>query len=81
MPLYIKDETVDQLATKLQRATGARSKTDAVRTALEHELERIAAAQSFDARNAELLAKADAFGRRDPDFDMKKFTDEMWGDI
>lgn len=81
MALYIKDDAVDELAAKVQKATGARSKTDAVRTALTHELERIAAGQNFDTRNADLLAKADAFGQRDPDFDMKQFTDEMWGDI
>jgi len=40
MPLNIRNEVVNQLAEKLARRTG-RSKTDAVRTALEHELRRI----------------------------------------
>jgi len=81
MPLYIRNNDVDALAAKVQAATGARTKTEAVRRALEHELARIAAAKTFDERNADLLAKADAFGRRDPDFDMKAFTDEMWGGL
>lgn len=34
MPLYIRDDKVDDLATKFMRLTGARNKTDAVRKAL-----------------------------------------------
>ena len=30
---------------------------------------------------ADLQARVAALGPGDPDFDMKKFTDEMWGDI
>jgi antitoxin VapB len=33
MPLYIRDDEVDALAVKVQAVTGARTKTDAVRTA------------------------------------------------
>ncbi len=47
MLLYIRDDAVDALAAKVQAATGLRTKTDAVRLALEHELTRIAAAKSF----------------------------------
>ncbi len=81
MPLYIRDDAVDALAAKVQAATGVRTKTDAVRLALEHELTRIAAAKSFDERNAHVMAMADALGPSDPAFDMKAYTDEMWGDI
>lgn len=81
MPLYIRDRAVDELASRLQKVTGARTKTDAVRLALEHELERATAAMSFDERNAEVLAMADALGETDPTFDMKRYTDEMWGDL
>jgi antitoxin VapB len=81
MPLYIRDRTVDQLAERVQKATGVKTKTDAVRLSLEHELERATARMGFDQRNADVLAMADALGRTNPDFDMKAFTDEMWGDI
>ncbi|WP_353824271.1 type II toxin-antitoxin system VapB family antitoxin [Mesorhizobium sp.] len=40
MPLYIRDDEVDALAAKLQREINAASKTEAVRIALLHELER-----------------------------------------
>ena len=80
MSLYIRDHQVDLLATRLQVLTGARTKTETVRTALEHELERHTAKQSFRERNAKVMAMADALGPSDPDFDFKAFTDEMWGD-
>ncbi|WP_394199751.1 type II toxin-antitoxin system VapB family antitoxin [Litoreibacter albidus] len=35
MALYIKDDAVNELAVEYQRATGAFSKTEAVRKALE----------------------------------------------
>ena len=37
MPLFIRDDQVDDLASRLQAMTGARTKTEAVRLALEHE--------------------------------------------
>jgi antitoxin VapB len=81
MPLYIRDRAVDQLAERVQKATGASTKTEAVRIALEHELERATARMSFDERNAKVMAMADALGATDPNFDMKAFTDEMWDNI
>lgn len=80
MPLYIRDHAVDELADRVQKAIGAKTKTDAVRRALEHELERAAARMSFDQRNAGVMAMADALGETNPDFDMKAFADEMWGE-
>jgi antitoxin VapB len=80
MPLYIRDKAVDELARRVQRATGAKSKTDAVRLALQHELERATAQMTFDERNAEVMAMADALGTTDPAFDMKAYSDEMWDD-
>jgi len=79
MALYIRDDTVDALAAKLQAKTGARTKTEAVRAALEHELKRLEAGKSFAERNAEAFALADRIGAPNPDFDEKKFMDEMWG--
>ena len=80
MPLYIRDDEVDALATKLQRETNAPSKTEAVRTALLHELERNRVRKPLRERIAVLQAQAAALGPFDPDFDMKAFMDEMWED-
>ncbi len=81
MGLFIRDDGVDALAKKVQRALGVRTKTEAVRLALSHELDRANAAKGFDERNADLLARVASFGEADPDFNMKAFTDEMWGDV
>ena len=80
MPLYIRDDEVDALAARLQRETNAPSKTEAVRIALVHELERNRAAVPLRDRIARLQAEAKKLGLPNPDFDMKKFTDEMWED-
>ncbi|TPN43279.1 MULTISPECIES: type II toxin-antitoxin system VapB family antitoxin [unclassified Mesorhizobium] len=80
MPLYIRDDEVDALATRLQRETNAPSKTEAVRIALVHELERNRATVPLRDRIARLQAEARKLGLPTPDFDMKKFTDEMWED-
>ena len=78
MPLYIRDDDVDRLAMRVQRLAGTRTKTEAVRRALENELERIDAASSLRARIAPSIALADAMGQGSSDFDMKAFTDAMW---
>lgn len=80
MPLYIRDDEVDALATKLQREMNAPSKTEAVRVALMHELERNRAKVPLRERILRLQAEAKQIGLPNPDFDMKKFTDEMWED-
>ena len=80
MSLYIRDDAVDALAAQLQQATGAKTKTEAVRTALQHELERVNANKSFAERNARAFALADQLGLPNPDFDQKRFSDEMWGE-
>jgi antitoxin VapB len=80
MPLYIRDDAVDDLAAKVMKLTGAKTKTEAVRQAL---LAQIAAEESklpLLTRLAPILSRADALGEKDPDFDMKTFTDEMWED-
>ena len=82
MPLYIKDPEVDDLASELQRVTGAATKTEAVRAALKDAIER-----KRDKKTAmrEAIAEAQrqvaAMGPRDPNFDMKKFMDELSGGI
>ncbi|MER9057391.1 type II toxin-antitoxin system VapB family antitoxin [Mesorhizobium sp. M0910] len=80
MALYMRGPEVDALATMLQRQTDAPSKTEAVRTALVHELERSRTNVSLRGRIARLQAEAVRIGLPNPDFDMKKFTDEMWED-
>ncbi|MBX4955544.1 type II toxin-antitoxin system VapB family antitoxin [Rhizobium lentis] len=78
MALYIRDPEVDELAKELQRLTKAATKTDAVRTALHHELTRARQSQPLHERLARAKSLADAMGANDPSFDMKKFSDEMW---
>lgn len=78
MPLYIRDNEVDALATELQAVSGALSKTEAVRTALQNELARNRAKVPLAQRLASLQAKVAELGLPNGDFDMKTFTDEMW---
>jgi antitoxin VapB len=80
MPLYIRDDAVDELAAKVQAGLGARTKTEAVRVALQHELLRLHAEKSFEEKIAQALALADKIGPPSTDFDEKAFMDEMWGD-
>ena len=81
MPLYIRDDEVDALAQRVQAMTGARTKTEAVRLALQHEIERNRRKTPLRDRLAKAKALARELGPLDPDFDMKKFTDGMWGDF
>ncbi|WP_378943545.1 type II toxin-antitoxin system VapB family antitoxin [Mesorhizobium sp. ANAO-SY3R2] len=80
MPLYIRDNEVDALAAELQAVSGAASKTEAVRTALLHKLERNRAKVPLAERLARLQARATEIGLPNRQFDMKRFSDEMWGD-
>ncbi|MEX0404987.1 type II toxin-antitoxin system VapB family antitoxin [Aquibium sp. LZ166] len=81
MALFIRDEAVDSLAVELQKALKTTTKKDAVRVALENELERVKRQRTRAAGITELQEKIAALGPSDPDFNMKRFTDEMWGDI
>lgn len=78
VPLYIRDDEVDLLAARLQRRAGLKTKTEAVRLALTHELGRIEAARPIEQRIAKSMAMADALGQGGHDLDMKAFMDEMW---
>lgn len=83
MPLYIRDDEVDALAVKLQQALQTLTKTEAVRIALQHELDRQTERIPPSKRIADLLAKSREMGfapGTSDDFDMKAFTDEMWGE-
>ena len=79
MPLFIRDAEVDALADEVQKLTKARTKTEAVRRALQNELARTRKALPLRDRLARAKALADAMGPSDPAFNMKAFTDEMWG--
>ena len=79
MALFIRDDAVDRLAVEVQKALKAPTKKEAVRRALQNELERVKERKPLAEFIAEAQAMADALGPGDPDFDMKKFTDEMWG--
>lgn len=81
MALFIRDDTVDALASELQKATNAPTKKDAVKQALENELKRVSEKKPMRERLAASQALAAKMGPRDPNFDMKAFFDEMWGDI
>lgn len=80
MALYIRDAEVDDLAVRVQKATHARTKTDAVRLALQHELERRMDVAPLGEKLAHAKMLAKAMGPSDPDFDQKKFSDDMWGE-
>jgi antitoxin VapB len=78
MPLYIRDETVDELVEQVMRATGARTKTEAVRQALLDALKNSRNQPSLNDRVKPLQDRVAALGTPDPDFDMKAFTDDLW---
>lgn len=79
MSLYIRDNAVDELARKVQMATKAPNKTEAVRRALENELARVEKAIPLIERVRKLQDEVGAvLGSTPQPFDMKKFTDELW---
>jgi antitoxin VapB len=82
MALYIRDSEVDALAVRLQRLTDAPTKTEAVRRALENEIERKQSEIPLQERLARIRAGAEAAGLLpNPDFDQKAFFDKMWDDV
>lgn len=81
MPLYIRDDAVDALAQEVMKATGAKTKTDAVRKALQLQLEAEMNRKPLLERLQPILDRAGQIGEPDPDFDMKKYTDEMWDNM
>jgi antitoxin VapB len=79
MALFIRNPEVHALAEEVRRLTNAKTKTEAVRRALEAPLAQARRAAPLEDRLARSKALADALGTSDPSFDMKAFTDEMWG--
>ena len=78
MPLYIADPEVGNLAREVQQAIKARTLTEAVRTALQHEMERARAVAPFEDRIRKCQEDYAALGPDDPDLDLKAFFDKMW---
>lgn len=81
MPLFIRDPEVDALAEEVRRLTKAKTKTEAVRRALEAQIAQARHAAPLKNRLTRAKALADAMGTSDPAFDMKAYTDELWGDV
>jgi antitoxin VapB len=80
MALFIRNAEVDALAEEVRKLTKAKTKTEAVRRALEAQLAQTRRAAPLEDRLARAKALADALGPSDPAFDMKAYTDEMWGE-
>jgi len=78
MALFIRDPEVDALAEQVRVITKAKSKTEAVRAALEARLAEARRARPLRDRLTRAKALADAIGPSDPDFDMKAYTDALW---
>lgn len=80
MPLYIRDPDVDALAEHVRRLTKAKTKTEAVRQALQAQLISARRTLPLGERLSRAKGLADAMGPGSPAFDMKSFTDKMWSD-
>ncbi|TDK34444.1 histidinol dehydrogenase [Rhizobium deserti] len=78
MSLYIRDPKVNQLADEVMRQLGAKTKTEAVRYALESVLKQKVERPLLKDRVKALQERYAALGPKDPSFDEKAFMDEMW---
>lgn len=81
MSLYIRDNTVDELADEVMRKLGTKTKTEAVRVALQNELNR--ADDKTSVVDAIRLIRERVAARMGPHkvkFDEKAYMDEMWED-
>ncbi|OYR17618.1 type II toxin-antitoxin system VapB family antitoxin [Brucella thiophenivorans] len=77
--LFIKDQSVNELAMKLAKISKAPSKTEAVRRAIQNELNRYANEQPLVERVAEIQASMrELIGENKPQHDHKKFMNEGW---
>lgn len=78
MPLFIRNPEVSAMADELTRLTRADSKTEAVREALRHELERARRKVPLRDRLARIHERAAEIGLPNREFDFGAFTDDMW---
>lgn len=77
MPLYIRDAEIDELVAKVMRINGAKTKTEAVRKALQAALENRRTPTPICERIRPLQSRVAALGATGTDFDMKAFSDEL----
>ena len=80
MALYVNDEGVDKLVNRYVAASGAKNKTEAVRSALRLGLQHLENKQTLAERVADVQKKAQLAGLTSQQFSDKEFMDEMWGD-
>ncbi|WP_300043105.1 type II toxin-antitoxin system VapB family antitoxin [uncultured Paracoccus sp.] len=80
MPLYVRDETVNDLAVKLAGLTG-QNKTAAVKAALEDAIERQASQKTLAQRVAAIQGAARQRGLRPDGFDDKPLMDDLSGGL
>ncbi|CDZ57696.1 type II toxin-antitoxin system VapB family antitoxin [Neorhizobium galegae] len=81
MPLFVRDEEIADMTVELQGLLKVPTKTEALRQALRHELERVRATVPVKERLAKARAMADALGPPNPGFDQKAFADDLWDDL
>lgn len=80
MALYVRDEAVNDLASKLAAMTG-RNKTEALRYALERAIAEEAGRKSLAQRLRPVLERAQALGLAADGHDDKAFMDELSGGL
>ena len=78
MALYIRDPEIDVLVAEVQRLTGTATKTEAVKNALKKQIAAAEAEIPLAERLEKAVEMARQLGPRDPDFDMKTFSDELY---
>ncbi|MFH1795505.1 MAG: type II toxin-antitoxin system VapB family antitoxin [Pseudomonadota bacterium] len=80
MALYVKDEEVDRLAREVQAAYGVKTKTEAVRIALQRALDQTEAKPTLREQLDAIRRRIrEDYGPDDPDFDDKAYFDQIWG--
>lgn len=81
MSLYIRDPKVNELADEVMRRLGTKTKTEAVRLALEAVLKQAQDELSVEERVRQIQDRVAArMGPHKVAFDEKAYMDEMWGE-
>ncbi len=80
MPLYVRDESVNDLASEAQRVLKTKTKTEAIRIALERVVQKEFPTQTLQERMKVFQDRFRELGEPLEDFDQKAYLDEMWGD-
>ncbi|PZX47604.1 antitoxin VapB [Cereibacter changlensis] len=80
MPLYIRDDAVNDLAERLAALTGE-NKTQAVRSALEKQIEALQKTETLHERVARIQARARAAGIVADGGDDKALMDDLSGGL